>query len=81
MFFYVFYSKINVFNIYALRQKTISSDISGCGNVLGHARSTFTVINRTAENSVRYKSEVEVETILETGSTYNLTTETDIDAI
>ena len=32
-----------------------------------------------SENSVRYKSEV--ETIPETGSTNNLTTETDIDAI
>jgi len=54
-------------------------DLSGCSNVLGHARSTFPVSIFDFGQEQRCKPEV--ETVTQTGSTNKLATETDIDAI
>ena len=60
--------------------KTFQRDLSSYDTVFGHIHPLPLARQRpTMENSIMYKPEV--ETVPQTGSTNNLATETDVDAI
>jgi len=62
--------------------KTFQRDLSGYDTVFGHARSPYTCVDTVRlwrTNTIRHKPKV--ETVPQTGSTNNLATETDINAI